>query len=153
MEIPIGFGVEQSHPREWFIRLDKNLDGLKYAGLAWFEKLKEIMEARYFVQSQVDPCVWYKEEIGLLFYVYDCLLFSPSKDKIDEVYASLQSNFNIEDDGELNKYIGIELDRRPYGSINIRQPYLTQRILNMIQQMDKSSAKPTPAVKPPPVKK
>ena len=31
-----------------------------YAGLAWFEKLKKVLEARYFVQSQVDPCVWYK---------------------------------------------------------------------------------------------
>ena len=46
-----------------------------------------------------------------LFYVDDCLMFSPSKDKIEEVYASIQVYFNIEDDGELNKYIGIDLDR------------------------------------------
>ena len=39
---------------------------------------------------------------------------------------------NIEDDGELNKYIGIELERRQYGSIHIWQPYLTKTILNMI---------------------
>ena len=34
-------------------------------------------------------------------------MFSPYKDKIDEVHASPQSDFKIEYDGELNKYIGI----------------------------------------------
>ena len=51
MELTIGFGVEGAHPREWVVRLDKNLYGLKYAGLELFEKLKEGLEARYFVQS------------------------------------------------------------------------------------------------------
>ena len=45
--------------------------------------------------------------------------------------------------------LGIELDRRPDVSIRIRQPDLTQIIINMIPGMDKSSAQPTPAVKPP----
>ena len=43
----------------------------------------------------------------LLFYVNFCLMFIPSKDKIDGVYASLQEYFNIEDDEELKKYLGI----------------------------------------------
>ena len=34
MELPIGFGVKGDHPREWFIIPDKNLYGLKDAGLA-----------------------------------------------------------------------------------------------------------------------
>ena len=70
------------------------------------------------------------------------------KDKIDEVYTSLQAYFKIEYYGELNKYIGIDLDRCPYGSIHLKQPCLTQIIINMIIGMDKSSAKPTPTVKP-----
>ena len=35
----------------------------------------------------------------LIFYVYDCLMFSPSKDKIEEVYEPFQEDFKIEDDG------------------------------------------------------
>ena len=46
MEIPIGLLVKGGHVREWFVRLDKNLFGLKYSGLVWFVKLKEGMEAR-----------------------------------------------------------------------------------------------------------
>ena len=73
----------------------------------------------------------------ILFYVDHCLRFSPSKDKSNYVYASLRVYFKIEDDGELKKYLRIELDRRPYGSIHIIQPYLTQRIIKMIPGMDK----------------
>ena len=43
----------------------------------------------------------------LLFYVDDCLIFSPSGDKTYELYAYLQAGFKIEDDGDLNKYLGI----------------------------------------------
>ena len=80
-------------------------------------------------------------------------MFSTSKDKIDEVYSILQEYFKIEYDGYVNKYLEIEVDRLPDGSIHIRQPYLTQSILNIIPGMDKSSAKPTPMVKPPLAKK
>ena len=83
----------------------------------------------------------------LLFYVDDCLMFIPSKDKIDEVYDSLQEYFNIEEDREHNKYLGIELDCCPYGSIYLKQPYLTQTILNMIIGIDRPSANSTPVVK------
>ena len=131
------------------IRLDKKLYDLKYAGLVWFEKLKEGLEARYFFQSQVYPCVWYKEYIVLLFYVDECLMLGSSKDTIDEEYASLQEYFNIEDDGYLNKLLGIEMERRPDVSIHIRQPYLTRRILSMIPGMDKLSSKSTLVFKPP----
>ena len=43
----------------------------------------------------MDPCIWYKEEMVLLFNVDDCLMFSPYKDKIDELYASIKEDFNI----------------------------------------------------------
>ena len=97
----------------------------------------------------MDPYVWYKEETVLLFYVDDCLMFSTSKDKIYELYASLQAYFKIEDNGEPEKYPGIDLYRHPDISIPLRQPYPTQRIINITPGMKKSSDKPTPVVKPP----
>ena len=85
----------------------------------------------------------------LLFYVHECLIFSPSKDTIYEVYASLQADLKIEDYGELNMYPGIDLELPPDGSIHLRQPEPTQIIINMIPGMDMSSAKPTPWLTPP----
>ena len=75
-------------------------------------------------------------------------MFIPTKDKIDNLYASLQAYFKIEDDGELKKYLGIELDQRPDGSMHLWHPYLIQTIINIIPDMDKSSANITPAVNP-----
>ena len=69
VELSICFGIEGSHLREWVIRLDKNLYGLKDAGLSLFEIL--------------------------LFYMDYYLMFSPSEDKIDEFYASFQAYINI----------------------------------------------------------
>ena len=63
--------------------------------MAWFENSKEVLEARVFVKFQVYSCLWYREGMILLFDVEDCLMFSPSKDKIDDVYASIRSDFNI----------------------------------------------------------
>ena len=82
MKIPIVFGVEGYHTIEWIIRLDKNIYGLKDAGLAWFKKLKEGLEAREFFQYQMDPSVWFRDEMFLLLHVEYCLMFSTSKDKI-----------------------------------------------------------------------
>ena len=84
-----------------------------------------------------------------LFYADDCLMLGPYKDKIEEVYASLQTEFKTKGNGNLNKYLGIELQHCPDGSIQLRQPYLTQRIINIVPGLDKSSDKPTPEFKPP----
>ena len=45
-------------------------------------------------------------------------MFSPFKDKIDELYASIQADFNIEDDGDIKKYLEIYLYHQPDGSIH-----------------------------------
>ena len=95
MELTIDFGVEVENSREWVIIRDKNLYGLKYAGLEWFEKLKEGLKVTDSVHSKVDPFLWYKEIMVLLFYVHDCLMFSSSEYKVDELYAYLQEGLKI----------------------------------------------------------
>ena len=114
--------------------------------MAWYEKTKEDMEDIGFSQSQVYPCVWYREYIVLLFYVDSFFMISLSKDKLDDLYAFLQEDFKIEYDRDLNKYIGIYLDGRSDGSIHMIRPYLAQRIINMIPGMYESSNKSDPAV-------
>ena len=64
MELPIGFGVEEAHPIEWVIRLDKNLYGLKYSGLAYFEKIREGMEARDFSNNKWTHTYGLRKTIG-----------------------------------------------------------------------------------------
>ena len=91
----------------------------------------------------------YIEDMVILFYVGDCLMFSPSKYKIDDVYASIQEGFKIEDNKELKNFLVIDLYHLTYGSIHIRHHYLAQIIINIIPGMEESNYKPTPVVKPP----
>ena len=76
-------------------------------------------------------------------------MFIPFQDKIDDVYVYLQEDFKIEDNGDLNNDLGIDLDRQPYGSIHLSHPYLTQSIINLMPDTGKSNYKPTPAVTSP----
>ena len=62
-------------------------------------KLKEVLEIRWFIPYQVDSYVWYREYMVLLFYVDDCIMIRPYKDKTDDLHGYLQAGFNIEDDG------------------------------------------------------
>ena len=43
----------------------------------------------------------------------------------------------------------MELDRLSDGSIHIRYPFLSQRIIHLIPGIDKASNKPTPVLNPP----
>ena len=41
-DLPLGFGVDGDHPRQWVIRLDKNQYGLKDSGLIWFKNSRKV---------------------------------------------------------------------------------------------------------------
>ena len=71
-----------------------------------------------------------------------------AKEAIDEVYRSLKGEFNLEDKGELDKYLGIEIERRADDSIRLRQPFLIDRIIQAIKGMTEANTKSTPATKP-----
>ena len=64
MEIPQGFGNNMK--KDWVLKILKNLYGLKQAGYNWFEFLKAGLEKRDFVQSKIDICVWFREEMVVL---------------------------------------------------------------------------------------
>jgi hypothetical protein len=62
MELPAGVNpvnVSDIDQRRYVLKLSKSLYGLKQARFNWFEKLKEGLITRDFVQSQVDKCVFF----------------------------------------------------------------------------------------------
>ena len=69
----------------------KNLYGLKNASFHWFETLKEGLEARNFRQSDVDSCVFIRNNCVMLVYVDDCIITSPEMKVIDAFVESMQN--------------------------------------------------------------
>ena len=51
----------------------------------------------------------------LWFYVDDCIVFIPLKDNSDAIYAWIEAYLKIEDYGDLNDYLVIELNHRSDG--------------------------------------
>ena len=94
MEITIIFGVEGVHQIEWIIGLYKNLYGLKDSGLPWFERSSKVWTPENFSGLKWIH-VYGREEMVLLFYVDNFLMFIPYNDTFYGLYTSLQAGFKI----------------------------------------------------------
>ena len=57
-------------------------------------------------------------------------------------------NYVLTDERQIDKYIGVDIDKFQKDSIEFRQPYLIQRCLESMELNDKMNIKHTPATKP-----
>ena len=132
--LPAGFHIEGGNKDDdYVIVLEKNLYGTKQAAANWFEMLRDNLMKEGFKQSCIDPCLFLREDMIIVTYVDDCLIFSPSKEKIDKLLERLKQTFNLTDEGEdVKAYLGIKVDKGPDGTITMSQPALIQRILTAL---------------------
>jgi hypothetical protein len=73
MELPMGILVsgKVDNLHAYVLKLKKSLHGLKQASLNWFEKLKQGLVDQGFTSSEIDPCLYLKENMALLTYFND----------------------------------------------------------------------------------
>ena len=144
--LPQGFkALPGLNEHSTILLIKKNLYGLKDAGLKWFEHLKSgLVNQMGFSQSDVDPCVFFKEGIIILVYVDDCLLFSDSERLIDETFKQLETMYKLTDEGSIDKYLGIDIKRKK-GEYHLTQPLLQQRVVQAIKGISEANPKYTPA--------
>merc|ERR1719416_376907 len=88
LHLPFGYHIKSTS--KYVIQLLKNLYGLRQGGYNFYEKLKNELtsEKREFIQSNIDPCIFYKQGIIVLCYVDDCLIFAQEDRLIDELFIS-----------------------------------------------------------------
>ena len=80
-----------------------------------------------------------------------CICFSRDQKVLDSVINLLSKNFVMTDKGEVAKYLGVDVKRSSDGSsIKLRQPYLIERILDVlkVKKANNANHKSTPSVKP-----
>ena len=122
------------------LRLEKNLYGLKQAGLSWFETLRTHLLEQGFIQSESDPCFFHCGQLILVCYVDDCLIFAPKKNSIDHLISNLQENFVLTDEGDVDIYLGIKIERlvgnENDNKLKLSQPHLTKQIIDMTNLTD-----------------
>ena len=129
-------------------KLKKSVYGLRQAPLNFFLSLKDGLEARGFVQSKYDPCLFVSEKVICLCYVDDCLFFAKDDADIVDVIESLRRpeptkfDLNIEDD--VAGFLGILMQKRENGTIELIQTGLIDRILK-VMALEDSHEKSTPS--------
>ena len=151
MELPYGF--DYGIKGQYVLKLKKNLYGLKSAATTWFNFLFQGLEAEGFVQSEVDQCVFLRDDCILLVYANDVIAISRDEKIIDELILNLKQNYDLEDDGSLTKYLGVDMKIHSNGTMELTQPFRIERILKLIcseeEQFDsKPNSRKTLATKP-----
>ena len=135
MELPagidLGHGIQK---RAYVLELKKSLYGLKKASSNWYECLKKGLERRGFKESLADPCVFLKKGMIILVYVDDCILISDTQATLLQFVDSLKNGiekFEFTDEGPMDKYLGVEIEKLNGNEFILRQPFLIQQSLNL----------------------
>jgi hypothetical protein len=130
MEIPKGFEFNESRDTHC-LRLKKNLYGQKQAGRVWNQHLHKGLIQLGFKQSTVDECVYYRDNTILLCYVDDTIIIDPKDQAIDKVIEDLRElKFNVTDEGQIEDYLGVKIERMEDGKLKFSQPHLIDQILH-----------------------
>ena len=113
-------------------KLLRNLYGLKDAGRTWNQFIHAGLIKRGWTQCRADECLYIKNGMILTLYVDDACIISPSLQKIDVEIQSLKKDYALTDDGALTDYLGTRFNRRKDGTIELTQPRLIERVLQMV---------------------
>jgi hypothetical protein len=155
MELPAGVNpvdVSDENRRRYVLKLNKSLYGLKQAGYNWFEKLREGLITRNFIQSQVDKCVFFRKDCIVLTYVDDCIILGNTLADVDAVISSLHAGgekFQLVDQGSIDKYLGLMIHDIDANTFEMSQPFLIRRILEFLSLDEtKTKGRDTPVGKP-----
>jgi len=127
--------------QRYVLCLNKSLYGLKQAGDNWFEKLTSGLEDIYFLQSQVDSYVFYREGCIVLTYVDDCIILGKNMAVVDSVIQTLrdgQEDFELTDEGSIDKYLGVMTKDINENRFEMSQPFLIRRIIQFLS-LDKNT--------------
>jgi hypothetical protein len=148
MEVPKGFAVKGDDNRDHVLKIHRNIYGQKQAGRVWNQYLVDRLVNKVgFVQSKVDECVFYKGNVIYVLYTDDSILAGPDKKEIDLVIQQIkEAKLDITVEGDIQDFLGVNIQREADGSITFSQPHLVDKILNAMSMTDKKlKAKDTPA--------
>ena len=144
--MPVGFDVGGKSNLPHALLLIKNIYEGKASGQIWTNHLKKGLLSIDFMQSCVDPCVFYRGTSIFLKYVNGALCLSPKSAEVDKFIQDLQdANFKVTDEGDINDYLGVKVTKRTDGRFDLTQHHLIQQILDDLGFTKTTVEKSSPA--------
>lgn len=110
------------------LKLKKALYGLREAPRCWNQRFNEFALSQSLKRSEYDVCLYVGDNVWLLLWVDDILLFGEKK-RIEELACKLKKEFSAKDVGYLNCFLGTEIVRDKE-TIKISQHKLIEKILD-----------------------
>ena len=138
MKIPKGVNLINKSSEDYVLKLHKNTYGQKNAGRVWNKYLVNKLTKIGFKQSKVDECVFYKGKVMYVLYTNDAILAGPDPQEIDEVIAQIcKVKLDITIEGTLEYFLGVNINRKPNGTIHLTQPHFIDSILKDLNLLGK----------------
>jgi hypothetical protein len=108
-------GYEDKSRFDYVCKLDRAIYGLKHAPRAWYSRLSSKLQNLGFILSKADtPLFCYNKggtSIFVLIYVDDIIVASSAHNATHVLLQQLGHEFTLKDLGELNFFLGIEVNR------------------------------------------
>ena len=113
------------------LELNKSLYRLAEAPLLWYNHLKQGFKKSGFVQSEVDPCLFYEDGVVAVCYVDDCLFFGKDQDNIDAEIGRFKSNgYTLTEEEYVFAFLGVEVNNNVNtGKFTLLQKGLIQKLI------------------------
>ena len=110
---------------------------MKQAAYNWFELLKSTLESRgYTRKNSTDPCAFIRKYSIVLVYFDNYLIFSRKNsyisDRLTHSLTNIKEIFEFTNEGELSKYLRVDINNFKDGSIEITQPHLLDIFVKLI---------------------
>jgi Reverse transcriptase (RNA-dependent DNA polymerase) len=83
-----------------------------------------------------DECVFFQGTTIFMVYVDDGVLIDLDGSKIEEALSGLKSRFDVQDEGDLCDYLGVQVCKHLAGSIEFTLPQLIDSILEDLKLLD-----------------
>ena len=148
MEVPKGFEIEEGESKDYLLKIKRNIYGQKQAGRVWNKYLvSKLINELGFEQSSVDECLFYRGNVLYALYTDDSILAGPDKDEIDRIIKQMRDvKLDITDEGNVEDFLGVNIERNEDGTVTLTQPHLVDQILKDLNMMnDNVKPKSTPA--------
>ena len=148
MELPTGVQMSGLNRRDHCLLVERNIYGGMDAGRTWFLFMRDGLIKLGFKQSSIDECVFYRGTTIFIVYTDDGILLSPFSSQIDKDLVDMRTLFDIEDQGDLQDYLGVKVVKASEGEgYRLTQPHLIDSILRDLGLIDlqgraRNTAKP-----------
>lgn len=151
MKLPKGITTAEGSRDSHVLKLKKNIYDGRNSGRVWYDYLTEGLENIGFQKSSIDECLYCRKDVIFFFYVDDRIFLSPSNDNIDKAVKDLMNQykakrkFNVDDQGDITDYLGINFDLMDDGKYKLWQPHLIDQIIEDVGVKANELNRPTPA--------